>query len=139
MVTLETSGEPKLQDEQFYALDLGSISRLSDEIRKRAQGVRELEIENGRISCRVDALEGQKLLLSVPASEGWTARINGQKTDITAFEGSLIELSLVPGENHITMQYRVPGLAAGILISLAGLGILVLWSRGSSTKRGDKG
>ena len=87
----------------------------------------------------MDALEGQKLLLSVPASEGWTARINGQKTDITAFEGSLIELSLVPGENHITMQYRVPGLAAGILISLAGLGILVLWSRGSSTKRGDKG
>ena len=138
LVTLETSGEPKLQDEQFYALDLGSISRLSDEIRKRAQGVRELEIENGRISCRVDALEGQKLLLSVPASEGWTARINGQKTDITAFEGSLIELSLVPGENHITMQHRVPGLAAGILISLAGLGILVLWSRGSSTKRGDK-
>ena len=137
VVTLETSGQPDLRDEQFYALNLRSLSRLSDEIRKRAQSVREPEIENGRISCKVEALEGQRLLLSVPASEGWTAHINGHKTEITAFEGSLIELPLVPGENYITMQYRVPGLTAGILISLAGLGILVLWSRAGRSKRGD--
>ena len=129
VVTLETSGEPNLREEQFYALDPDSLTRISAEIRRRAQGVRDLEIENGRISCRVDAVEGQRLLLSVPASAGWTARINGQKTEITAFEGSLIELPLVLGENYITMQYRVPGLTAGILISLAGLGILALWSK----------
>ena len=65
------------------------------------------------------------LLLSVPASKGWTAALNGQKIETEAFEGSLTEISLVPGENHITMQYRTPGLAAGILLSLTGLGITV--------------
>ena len=139
VVTLQTSGQPDLRDEQFYTLDPDSLSRISARVRKRAQGVRDLEIKNGRISCRVDAVEGQSLLLSVPASEGWTARINGQKTEITAFEGSLIELPLEPGENYITMQYRVPGLTAGILISAAGLGILVIWSLRNSRKRGDNG
>ena len=129
VVTLETSGEPNLKEEQFYALDLDSLSRVSDKIREQAQGIRDLEIRSGKISCSVEASEGQKLLLSVPASAGWTARINGQNTEITAFEGSLIELSLVPGENYITLQYRVPGLTAGILITLAGLGILVRWSK----------
>ena len=81
----------------------------------------------------MNASEGQKLLLAVPASMGWTARVNGQKTEIEAFEESLIEISLVPGENHITMQYRIPGLTAGILISLAGLGIIAAYR-----KRGNR-
>ena len=128
-VLLETAGDPKLKDEQFFALDLDKLAKASAAIRERSSGVRELKIENGRISCRVNARGEQKLLLAVPASEGWTARINGQKTEIAAFEGCLTEISLVPGENHITMQYRTPGLTAGILLSLAGLGILAAWSR----------
>ena len=132
-VTLETNGEPKLRDEQFYALDLDRLSQLTALIREKASAVEDLEISDGRISCTVNASEGQKLLLAVPASMGWTARVNGQKTEIEAFEESLIEISLVPGENHITMQYRIPGLTAGILISLAGLGIIAAYR-----KRGNR-
>ena len=135
-VVLETSGDPGLKDEQFYALDLDKLAKASAEIRERSSGIRELRIENGRISCRVDAREGHKLLLAVPASKGWTARINGQKTEIGAFEGCLTEIPLVPGENHITMQYRTPGLAAGILLSLAGLGILAAWSLKGNNRYG---
>ena len=104
---------------------LDRLAQLTAKIRRNAAAVKDLEVRNGRISCTVNAEEGQKLLLSVPASKGWTAVLNGQKTEIGAFEGSLTEISLVPGENHITMQYRTPGLAAGIFLSLTGLGITV--------------
>ena len=124
-VTLETAGEMQLRDEQFRALDLSRLAQLAAMIRQKAVTVKDLEIKNGRISCSVNAGEGQKLLLSVPASKGWTVIRNGQKTEMEAFEGSLAEISLVPGENHITMQYRTPGLAAGILMSLTGLGIII--------------
>ena len=124
-VTLETAGEMQLRDEQFRALDLSRLAQLAAKIRQKAETVKDLEIKNGRISCAVNAGEGQKLLLSVPASKGWTVIRNGQKTEMEAFEGSLAEISLVPGENHITMQYRTPGLAAGILMSLTGLGIII--------------
>ena len=125
VVTLETAGEMQLRDEKFRALDLERLALLAAKIRQKSEAVKNLEIKNGRISCTVNAVEGQKLLLSVPASRGWTASVNGQKTEIGAFEGSLTEISLVPGENHITMQYRTPGLTAGILLSLTGLGITV--------------
>ena len=124
-VTLETAGEMQLRDEQFRALDLERLAQLAARIRQKAEAVEDTEIANGRISCTVNAREGQKLLLSVPSSKGWTVVRNGQKIEMAAFEGSLAEISLVPGENHITMQYRTPGLAAGILMSLTGLGITV--------------
>ena len=135
VVTLETSGEPELSKEQFYALDPERLALVSETIRERAGSVRDLKINSGRISCRVEAPQGSSLLLSVPASEGWTARINGRKAEITPFAGSLMEVPLEPGENYITMQYRVPGFTAGILISLAGLGILVLFGRKQQKER----
>ena len=134
-VRLETRGEIQLRDEQFFALDLERLALLSSRIRERADAVRDLEISNGKITCTVEAREGQKLLLSVPASKGWTARVNGRKTQIETFEGALTQISLFSGENHITMQYRTPGLAAGLFLSLTGAGILAA-SELRSRKRG---
>jgi hypothetical protein len=134
-ITLETDGEPQLRDEQFYALDLERFGQLTAKIReKTGAAVRDLLISNGKISCTVSAQEGQKLVLGVPASKGWSARVNGQKARIEDFEGCLVQIPLVPGENHIKMQYRVPGLGAGILLSAAGLGILTVWDLSGKKK-----
>ena len=134
-ITLETDGEPQLRDEQFYALDVERFGQLTAKIReKTGAAVRDLLISNGKISCTVSAQEGQKLVLGVPASKGWSARVNGQKVRIEDFEGCLAQIPLVPGENHIKMQYRVPGLGAGILLSAAGLGILAVWDLSGKKK-----
>ena len=119
-VTLETRGEPQLLDEQFYALDLDRLSEVCAQIRARSSAVRDLAVANGKVSCSVDVAEGQSLVLSVPASKGWTAFVNGKKTPIDTYEGCLVKIPLAQGENHITMQYRVPGMAAGIVMTLIG-------------------
>ena len=126
-ITLETQGQPGLRDEQFAALDLAALAESADRIREKASAVRELEIRPGEVTCTVEGEPGQSLLLSIPYSQGWTARVNGQKTEIGAFEDALIQIPLVQGENHITMQYRVPGAGAGILLSLAGSALSASW------------
>jgi uncharacterized membrane protein YfhO len=126
-VTLETQGQPDLRDEQFTALDLAALQETAERIRVKSSAVWELEIRAGKVTCTVEGEPGQSLLLVIPYSQGWTARLNGQKTEIAAFEGALIQIPLVQGENHITMQYRVPGAGAGILLSLTGAGIAAAW------------
>ena len=119
-VTLETRGEPPILEEQFYALDLDRLSEAAERIRERSAAVRDLAVANGKISCTADAAEGQALLLSVPASKGWTVFVNGKKTKTDGYEGCFMKVPLVMGENHITMQYRVPGMAAGAVMTLIG-------------------
>ena len=126
-ITLETQGQPELRDEQFAVLDLDALAECAERIRVKSSSVRELEIQAGKVTCTVDGEPGQRLLLSIPYSQGWTARVNGQKTEIGAFEDALIQIPLVQGENHITMQYRVPGAGAGILLSLAGSALSASW------------
>jgi uncharacterized membrane protein YfhO len=126
-ITLETQGQPELRDEQFAVLDLDALAECAERIRVKSSSVRELEIQAGKVTCTVDGEPGQRLLLSIPYSQGWTARVNGQKTEIGAFEDALIQIPLVQGENHITMQYRVPGAGAGRLLSLLGAGLAAAW------------
>ena len=133
-VTLETRGEPQLLDEQFYALDLDRLSEVCAQIRARSSAVRDLAVANGKVSCSVDVAEGQSLVLSVPASKGWTAFVNGKKTPIDTYEGCLVKIPLAQGENLITMQYRVPGRAAGIVMSLIGAAACAQINRVQSKK-----
>ena len=138
-VVLKTSGDPWPGGEQFCALNLDRMAEVSAQIRAKSEAVSALFIENGKITCDVTAQEGDRLLLAVPASEGWTARVNGQKAEIRAFEGCLAEIMLEQGANHITMQYRVPGLTAGILLSVSGILLLAVWTRvRSGLKAGGK-
>ena len=139
-ITLETEGEPELAGEQFYALDLDRLHRVSSQIRERAAAVSALAVENGRIACTVHAREGQKLLLAVPASDGWTAVRNGQNTEIGTFEGCFMEIPLVQGENRITIRYSTPGLRTGTALTIAGISGcigLILIEKKRQRKRGQ--
>lgn len=144
-VTLETSGEPPLVKEQFYALDLDRLAEAAEQIRQKSSQVKDFSVISGKIACTAEASQGQKLILSVPASPGWTVRVNGQKTECEAFEGCFMQIPLVQGENHITMQYRTPGTMAGAGMTMAGIVLsgALIWKslfrkrhKGNSRKRG---
>jgi uncharacterized membrane protein YfhO len=126
-ITLETQGEPNLRAAQFEALDLDALAESAERIREKAAAVKSMEIGPGEVICTTEGEPGQSLVLTIPYSQGWSAYVNGQKTQIEAFEGALMQIPLVQGENHITMQYRVPGAGAGRLLSLLGAGLAAAW------------
>ena len=70
--------------------------------------------------------EGESLFLSLPYDEGYTARVNGQKVPVLRVFDCWMAVPLSQGENQIELRYRPPGLAAGGLLSAAGLGLLLL-------------
>ena len=57
---------------------------------------------------------------SIPNDGGWTAKVNGEDTEILDICG-FMAVRIHEGENRIEFTYTVPGLFAGIIISLAGL------------------
>ncbi len=83
--------------------------------------------ENGHISCSVpDAAADQLLYLSVPYDEGWSITNNGKKIRPGGFAGTMISIPLHEGKNVIVMEYTIPGLKKGILMSVAGIILLAL-------------
>lgn len=112
-----------LNDEQFYALDLDELERIVGIL---AQGeVDNPTIENGYVSCSVDAEAGETLFLSVPYHSGWTILLNGERIEPELFGDCLITIPLMEGNNQIEMKYHVPMVKEGLIVSLIGLTVLV--------------
>lgn len=76
---------------------------------------------NNGFTAEFDNTGGNENLLffSVPYSEGFTAYVNGSKTDVEKVNNGLMAV-LIPENTECSIEfvYETPGLSAGILISL---------------------
>ena len=69
----------------------------------------------------------QMVFFSVPWENGWTAEVNGKEMPAERVSNGLMAVRCEQGENAITFRYRTPGLREGSLVSLSGLGALLLY------------
>ncbi|MBR1592805.1 MAG: YfhO family protein [Ruminococcus sp.] len=69
----------------------------------------------------------QFVFYSVPYSDGWSAEINGQPVDIERVSYGFMAVRADAGDNEIVFRYETPGLKIGIVISAAGIAILIAY------------
>lgn len=111
-------------DEQFYALDLEVLGRVTEKIRQRQ--VETVDIQNGLATFEVHADRETDLFISIPYDDGWTVMHNGEKIIPQLFADTLYSIPLSKGENRIEMRYQVPGLGMGAVGTLVGILLIVI-------------
>ena len=75
----------------------------------------------GSISVSTDKI----LCLSIPYDEGWTAYVDGKKTDLMRANTAWMAIELSAGEHEIELLYWTPGLTAGICLTVLGIIALI--------------
>jgi len=79
------------------------------------------------ITGKVNAAANQIFFTSIPAEGGWTVKVDGKKAEIKEVAGGFIGVELAPGEHTVEMRFFPAGLALGILIAVAGIGLVVVF------------
>ena len=99
----------------------------AEETAARKENVLEnMEIGTNRISGQIHLSENKILCLAFPYSTGWTAWVDGEKTDIQKVNYQYMGLNLTPGTHSIRLHYQLPGLHYAFLITAGGAGVFVL-------------
>ncbi|WP_083267683.1 YfhO family protein [Robinsoniella peoriensis] len=74
-----------------------------------------------RIKGSINLDSSRLLCMTIPYSKGWSAYVNGNKTELyrvnTIYSGILLDA----GEHKVELKYFTPGLGAGIFCSLLGI------------------
>lgn len=74
----------------------------------------------------IDVQEDGVFVTSVPYEAGWKLKVDGHTCEINELiGGAWISTSLSAGEHQIELSFRPPGLIAGLLITLASIGLLI--------------
>ena len=88
-----------------------------------------LDVTDYGDSClkgNINVQEDGVFVTSVPYEAGWKLKVDGHTREINELiGGAWISTSLSAGEHQIELSFRPPGLIAGILITLASIGLLI--------------
>lgn len=82
-----------------------------------------VEYSNNTIKGRITLDKRKSLFLSIPFDKGWEATVDGKPAQIEVVDFGLISLLLDKGEHSIELNYVVPYLKSGIIVS--GVSLLV--------------
>lgn len=87
---------------------------------------------SSEITGTVNAEQDRYLVFSIPHSKGWTAYDNGKKVELQKANLMYLGMPIEAGSHEIRLVYRTPGGTAGILVSLAGVILMIFLCRKSA-------
>lgn len=102
-----------------YRLNEETLRQAIDKLSK--QHMDNVVYTDTTLEGRLKLQTGGRLIMSVPAEEGWALTLNGEKTEYETFGEAFIALDLEPGEYNIALKYAPAGRGKGILLSLVSL------------------
>lgn len=87
---------------------------------------------SSEITGTVNAEQDRYLVFSIPYSKGWTVYDNGKKAELQKANLMYLGMPIEAGSHEIRLVYRTPGGTAGILVSLAGVALIIFLCRKSA-------
>lgn len=115
----EKPGVYDLEDITVYALPMDE-SYDEKVAEKRGNQLTITDFENERVSGTISPTEDAVLVTSIPYSNGWSAKINGEKVNPIKVNYGFIGIPLEAGESEVELSYHTPFLKTGLVISLIG-------------------
>lgn len=104
-----------------WALDM-------DALRAAVERLDNIEVTSvggdGRVSLSVPADVSRTLCTTIPAEDGWTAYVDGKRTETGRWLDTFLMLELSEGAHEVELRYTSPGLLPGVALgALAAAGL----------------
>lgn len=78
-------------------------------------------------TAKINLPKENLVFFSVPYDKGFTATVNGKPAEIENVDNGMMAVRCPAGDNEIRINYQTEGLRTGIIISIAGLVLLIAY------------
>ncbi|MDO4554298.1 MAG: YfhO family protein [Lachnospiraceae bacterium] len=102
-------------------------------------GVRVSSYTSSSIDGTVLMEEDGLVLFSIPYDEGWTVKVDGVETGITAVADGLLAVETEEGLHTLELDYVSPGFQSGLILTIGGLSLFLALCLATVWRRKQKG
>lgn len=118
-LTFENTGVYSFDSLKIYCQPMTEIdsqtSKLGEEV------LTDVKIGNNEINGKISLSDTKALVLSIPYSEGWTAYVDGEETELKEANTMYMALELPEGDHEIHLVYWTPYLRTGLCLTCIGV------------------
>ena len=134
-ITFPETGTYGCDQIEVFSLSTKHIKQQLNQLRK--EPMESVRVSNNRIEGEVTLSTKGILVLSIPYSKGWSARVDGEEVELTRANIMYSAIELPEGNHKIVLRYRTPYLLEGAILSTVGfiifLGIIIFYHRKEAT------
>jgi uncharacterized membrane protein YfhO len=116
-IMLENNDETDITEEDYY----------EECLNRKESSCYSFEYDTNGFTAKTNLENENFVFFSVPYDKGWTATVNGVETEIVKANFGFMAVKGETGENIIRFTYRPYGLDIGIIISIAGVALSVIY------------
>ena len=117
-----------LEPLEEYQLYETSVEQYYDDIEtRRSMATTGAMFEDGGFTCVTDYAEPKMVFFSIPYSEGWSATVDGMPAELLKANVGFMALRVPEGQRMIRLEYRTPGLDAGLAITAGSAAVTAVW------------
>ena len=80
------------------------------------------------LSGKINTTKNENLVTTIPYSRGWKVKVDGKPVKVSRTLDVFIGLDMKPGKHTVVMSYRTPGLLIGVITSIIGIILLVVFN-----------
>ena len=118
-VTLKNETNEKSMDADIYYFDYSALKEVYEKLNDETWNLKTWE--DTFLSGEITAKTGGIMMTSIPYDEGWTAYVDGEKTELVKVKDTFVGVRVGAGTHTVEMRFFPRGLKAGILISVLSL------------------
>jgi len=112
--------------EVYYDISNDAIE--IDAAERRAESVTYFKKDNMGFDATIETTRETLVFFTVPYEPGWTAKVNGEEVEIIKSNVGFMSVKVPEGNSEIRFNYMTPGLIEGLLIFIACLVLLLVYT-----------
>ena len=113
------------------------VTKVDEQVKKLGEeSLQDVKVEEHELTGKISVSKPKALVIALPYSTGFTAYVDGKKTDIKQANTMYMALNLAEGEHEIRLTYCTPYLPAGFSLTCIGIlcySVVVLKNRKKRT------
>ena len=123
-ITFDKAGVYEFSSIDVVAQPMDSLAEKAAELGK--EHLENVEFGTNEIKGSISVSDDKLLAMSVPYSKGWTAYVDGKKTEIKQANIMFMAIELSKGKHDIRLVYRSPYMYEGAMLSAGGAALFIL-------------
>lgn len=123
-ITIPCKGEYRIDNISIISQPMKEYTSMVGKLKQDV--LSDVKVSPNKISGNIKVLEEKLMHISVPYSTGWSAYIDGKKTDIIKADTMYMGINIPKGSHLIELRYKTPGIKAGAVISIMGICIFIV-------------
>ena len=108
----------ELKDIRVYCYPMDNYSRQVNALKEET--LENINISANHVSGEITLKKSKFLVMTIPYSKGWSAKVNGIETELLQANTMFMALPLPAGKHTIELSYCTPGIKIGGLLSVIG-------------------